>query len=263
MFFKSNQQFLEKKQREIYYSRDMKRVLKNFKGHKHLLFMDFEGTQFSHEMIAFGAVLVTIDKNGYIVKQKKPIKRYVRAKNAIGKFVEGLTGITQKDLNRYGVTFSQAMKDLKKYCGMAFKKSSFITFGNHDMRILGQSMSYNLDTPKDLCNIIRSNYVDFQSIISEFIRDEKGNVLSLSHYLELFGLPFDGEAHDPEYDALNLAKLYDVFMKDKDLVLNEFIKKMQNSSYGIEPINKVVKKLLSNNVVTPEEFTQLLKEYID
>ena len=57
MFFKSNQQFLEKKQREIYYSRDMKRVLKNFKGHKHLLFMDFEGTQFSHEMIAFGAVM--------------------------------------------------------------------------------------------------------------------------------------------------------------------------------------------------------------
>ncbi len=240
----------------------MKRVLKNFKGHKHLVFMDFEGTQFSHEMIAYGAVLVTIDKNGYIVKQKKPIKRYVRSKNAIGKFVEGLTGITQKDLNKYGVTFSQAMKDLKKYCGMAFKKSTFITFGNHDMRILGQSMSYNLDSPKDLCNIIRSNYVDFQSIISEFIKDEKGNVLSLTRYLEVFGVPFDGTAHDPEYDATNLAKLYDVFMKDKDIVLVEFMKNLKRNSYNPEPINKVLRKLLNNEPVTPEEFTEYLKDYI-
>ena len=240
----------------------MKKVIKLFKGHKHLVFLDFEGTQFSHEMIAYGAVFVTIDKNGYIVKQKTPIKRYVKCKNAIGKFVENLTGITQKDLQSKGVYFRQAILDLKKYCGLSFKKSTFITFGNHDMRILSQSSSYNLDSPTELCKVIKSNYIDFQSVISEFIKDDKNNVLSLSHYLEVFKLDFDGTAHDPMYDAVNLAKLYDEFMRRKDIVLDEYIKNLSRNNFNPQPIDKVIKRLLKNEVVTPEEFQDYLKDYI-
>ena len=241
----------------------MKRVLKKFKGHKYLCFLDFEGTQFSHEMIAYGAVLVTIDKNGYIIKKKPPLKRFVKSKNSIGKFVEGLTGITRLDLDRFGVSFSQAIKDLKKYCGLAFKKCSFLTFGNHDIRILNQSISYNLDSPKDLCVVIKSNYVDFQSIISEFIKDEHNNALSLSHYLEAFNLEFDGTAHDPEYDAVNLARLYDAFMKDKDIISKEFKLNLKRMSYNPAPIDKVVKKLLNGENVTPEMFESYIDEYIE
>ena len=144
----------------------MKNVLKKLKGRHYLCFLDFEGTQFSHEMIAYGAVLVTIDKNGYIVKQKTPVKQYVKAKNAIGKYVENLTGITRLDLDRFGISFTQAIKELKKYCGLHYKKCAFLTFGNHDMRILNQSISYNLDAPKNLCQSIKINYIDFQAIIS-------------------------------------------------------------------------------------------------
>lgn len=241
----------------------MKRVLKYFKSHKHLVFLDFEGTQFSHEMIAFGAVMVTIDRNGYIVKKKNSIKRIVKSKNGIGKFVENLTGITRLDQDRFGVSFSTAMKDLKKYCGLHFKGSSFITFGNHDMRILNQSISYNLDSPKELCQVIKSNYIDFQSIFSEYVKDENNNVLSLTHCLELFDLQFDGTAHDPEYDAVNLARLYDAFMKRNDIVLEEFIKKMKRSSFQPSPVDKAIKKLLNGEAVTPEEFVEFTKEYIE
>ena len=240
----------------------MKKVLKNFKGHHYLCFLDFEGTQFSHEMIAYGAVFVTIDKDGYIVKRKPSIKRFVKAKNQIGRFVENLTGITRLDLDRFGVPFSTAMKDLKKYCGIHFKGTTFLTFGNHDLKILGQSMSYNLDTPKDLCNIIRSNYVDLQNIISEFIRDDHGNALSLSHYLEVFNLKFDGEAHDPEYDAINLANLYDVFMKNTEIVLSEFKKTLAKTSFHLSPVDTAIRKLLNGEPVTPEQFEEFLKEYI-
>ena len=155
------------------------------------------------------------------------------------------------------------MKDLKKYCGVHFKGSSFITFGNHDMRILNQSISYNLDSPKELCQVIKSNYVDFQSIISEFIKDDKNNVLSLTHYLELFGLQFDGTAHDPEYDAVNLARLYDAFMRRSDVVQEEFIKNMKRMSFNPAPVDKVIKKLLNGEAVTPEEFIEYTKEYIE
>ena len=240
----------------------MKRILNNFKGHKYLCFLDFEGTQFSHEMIAYGAVLVTIDKEGYIVKQKPAMKRLVKCKNAVGKFVENLTGITRLDLDRFGVSFDEAMKDLKKYRGLTFKKCTFITFGNHDMRILNQSISYNLNAPKDLCNVIRSNYVDFQTLIAEFIKDDKNNPLSLAHYLEVFHLDFDGQAHDPKYDAINLARLYDAFMKEKDIVYEEFVKNMGRMNFHPAPIDKVIKKLLLGGTVTPEEFEEYTKDYI-
>ena len=239
----------------------MKKVLKAFKNHKYLCFLDFEGTQFSHEMIAYGAIMVTVDKNGYIIKKKNPIKRFVKAKNSIGKFVENLTGITRLDLDRFGVSFSEAMKDLKKYCGVAFKKCSFIAFGSHDMRILSQSISYNLDAPKDLCGIIKSNFVDFQAIISEFIKDDNNNPLSLTHCLERFNLKFDGNAHDPQYDAVNLATLYDAFMKDSQVVASEFIKIMKRTTYHPAPIDKVVKQLFEGKNVTPEEFEKFIEEY--
>lgn len=240
----------------------MKKVLKLFKGHKHLVFLDFEGTQFSHEMIAYGALFVTIDKDGHIVKQKKPIKRLVKSKNAIGKFVENLTGITQKDLQKDGISFKDAIVDLKKYCGISFKKSTFITFGNHDMRILSQSAAYNLDSPLDLCKIIKSNYVDFQSVISEFVKDDKNNPLSLAHYLEAFHLDFDGTAHDPLYDAVNLARLYDEFMTNKDVVLDEYLKTLARNHYNPQPVDKVIKRLLNKEVVTSEEFFDYIKDYI-
>ena len=101
----------------------MKKLTRLLKGRKYICFLDFEGTQFSHEMIAFGALFTYLNKNGEIVKQKKAIKYYVKSKNQIGKFVKNLTGITEKDLDKYGVDFATAMKELKKYCGFNFKKT--------------------------------------------------------------------------------------------------------------------------------------------
>lgn len=240
----------------------MKKVINSLKGRKHIVFLDFEGTQFSHEMIAYGAVMATVDKNGQIVKWKKSIKRFVKAKNSIGKFVENLTGITRLDLDRFGVPFSTAIKDLKKYCGIHFKGSVFMAFGNHDMRILNQSIAYNLDSPKDLCITIKSNFVDFQAILSEFCKDDKGNPYSLSNYLEVFQLHFDGTAHDPEYDAVNLGRLYDAFMKRKDIVLDEFMKNLRRSSFNPVPVDHAIKKLLNGETVTSEQFADFVKDYI-
>ncbi len=241
----------------------MKKINRILKGRKYICFLDFEGTQFSHEMIAYGAYFTYLNKEGQIVKAKNPIRNYVKSKNSIGRFVKELTGITEKDLETYGVPFSKAIHEIKKYCGLAFKKTVFVTFGNHDMRILNQSCSYNLDAPKELCDIIKKNYFDFQSVISEFVKDDNGNPLSLSHYLEVFGVEFDGTAHDPMYDAVNLARLYSVFLKEKNIVLEQYYKVLNRSNIGPEPVNKAIKKLLNGEGVTPEEFKEFVKEYID
>ncbi|MDY4849348.1 MAG: exonuclease domain-containing protein [Bacilli bacterium] len=242
----------------------MKKLTKLLRGHKHILFMDFEGTQYSHEMIAYGAILVSIDPaTGRIKKRKQPIKRYVLAKNPIGNYVVDLTKITEAQLRKEGVPFAQALKDLKKYCGMNFKKCTFVTFGNHDLRILNQSIAHTFNYPKDITSQIQKNYFDFGAFISEFVRDEKGNPLSLVHNCELFKVQQAGQAHDPSVDAINLANLYDAFVENKDLVIAEYKKTMlQNHNHLPEPIKNVLQKLINNKQVSIEDLETEIRKYI-
>ncbi len=243
----------------------MKKVLKKLKNHRYICFLDFEGTQFSHEMIAIGAILVVIDpKTGRIKKRKAPFKTYVRAHNRIGSYVERLTGIKEDFLKQKGVTFDTAMKHFKTYCGLNFKKATFITYGNHDMRILGQSIAYNLAYPKEVTSQIQKNYFDYSAFIGEFVRDENGNPLSLIHLCELFGVTEAGQAHDPEIDAINLANLYDSFLEKKDLVLDEYKKHIKNHSNNLPvPIHNIIVRLASGENVTSDEFNEELKKYIN
>ena len=241
----------------------MKKLKKLLKNHKYICFLDFEGTQFSHEMIAYGAVLVTLDKNGNIKRHKYPIKYLVKSKNKVGHYVENLTGITNQELDKVGIPFSKAMKELKRYCGLAFSRCSFMTFGTHDMRILSQSVSYNLDSPLDITTIIQKNFIDFQSVISEFVKDDNNNPYSLANYLKVFNINFDGVEHDPKDDAKNLMLLYKAFMEDKDTLLREYLKVLGKLNHLPDPVRLAVKKLAAGEDVKSEEFVELAKGYIN
>ena len=241
-----------------------KNLLKGLKGHRTLVFLDFEGTQFSHEMIAIGALTVSINpKNGRIDKRKPPFKIYVKAHNKIGGYVVNLTGITEDTLKNKGVSFDTAMKSLRKYVGIHFKQATFITFGNHDIRILNQSISYNIVYPKDVTSQIQKNYFDFSNFLNEFIKDENGNSLSLVHFCQLFNIEEAGVAHDPEVDAINLANLYDAFIANPDLVQAEYKKHLAKHTSSLPyPVGKAIQKLASGENVSAEEFESYLKEYI-
>lgn len=240
----------------------MRKLTRLFKDHKYLCFLDFEGTQFTHEMIAFGAVFVLLDKNGQIKRTKKPIKVYVKAKNKIGKYVEDLTHISEEQLKNEGVSFYTAMTELKKYCGLAFKKCSFVTFGSHDLRILNQSIAYSFDYPKEITSVIHKNFVDFQSFLNEYILDEKGSSYSLVRYCELFGIKEAGDAHDPRVDAINLANIYNAFVKNKELVADEYKKVLALGNHMPEPVAGVVKKLAAGQDVTAQDFEEEIKRYL-
>ena len=240
----------------------MKKFERLLKGHKSLVFLDFEGTQFSHEMIAIGATHVVIDRHGYIKKHKKPFRIYVKAHNRVGKIVTDLTGITDDMLKKQGVSFFTAMSELKKYCGLAFRKSSFITFGNHDMKILSSSISYSFDFPKEIVQCIQQNYIDFSAFISEFMRDDKGNPLSLIRYCDAFGVKQAGPAHDPAVDAENLAWLYDATMRHSEILLDDYKKVLKSFNHFPQPVSNVIKKLANNENVTSDEFDKEIKDYI-
>lgn len=243
-------------------SKNMKKIDRLLKGRNCIAFVDFEGTQFSHEMIAIGAVLCTLDRKSQIKAYKEPFKMYVRAKNKIGNYVTDLTQITEEMLRKEGKSFYDALLAFKKYLGTKWKKCLFVTYGNHDLRILNQSIAYNFQFPKDFCQQFQHNYADFAAFISEFIRDEKGNPLSLIHNCELFGVELMQPAHDPRSDAVNLARLYDAFVKNGEIVKDQFKKAVLHTNHLPEPINRVITKLNNGESVSSEEYDSFVKEYL-
>ena len=68
----------------------MKILDRKLKKKRTLVFVDLEGTGFSHEMIEIGAYLATINEDGTIKKVGAPFKRYVLAHHPIGHFVENM-----------------------------------------------------------------------------------------------------------------------------------------------------------------------------
>ena len=240
----------------------VKKLLQALKGRKHICFLDFEGTQYSHEMIAFGAVYASIKNDGTIKQCKKPIKFLVQPKNKVGKFVENLTGINDYDVKQRGITFAQAVKEIKKYCGLHFSKTVFMTFGNHDFRIFGQSISYNFDTPKEYASVIQKNFFDFQAFIGEFCKDDSNNPYSLENYLKVYEIVFEGTTHDPQDDAFNLMLLYNAFLAKKDITLREYLKRLVKGNNLPNPIKETVTRLVNGQTVTPNDFTSLAKEYL-
>ncbi len=240
----------------------MKAIEKHLHHRQHLLFLDLEGTQFSHEMIAFGAIKVTLKKDGTITRQYKGIKRYVRPKNTIGNFVVKLTGITKEKLAAEGIGYDEAIKAIKNYCGPHFSKMAFVTFGTHDLRILMQSLHYSPEAEEAAVKHMAKYHVDMSAVLGQFIRDDKNNPLSLTNYLKVFGQSFEGQAHDPLDDAANLIKVYKSCFTQPEVIFDEYLKVLAQMRHLPDPLLDVLQKLIKDEDVTAAYFKGKVKEFI-
>lgn len=237
----------------------MKALEKILKGRKSLCFIDLEGTQFSHEMIAIGAVKVDIRKDGSIKKIHRGYCTLVRPKSRIGKVVTDLTGITEKDVKEKGVPFRVAIQNLKKYMGLYFSKCLFVAFGNHDFRIMAQSLAHNLDVNKDDIETIIKHQFDLAEFMSTYVKDENNNNLSLANFLKVFNVNFKGKQHNALDDTLNLVYLYDAFLKNQEIVVNEYRKTLGMYRHLPEPIHLAIDKLSKKENVSAEEFESYVR----
>lgn len=240
----------------------MKSLEKKINNVKVLCFLDLEGTQFSHEMIAIGAVKVYLRKDKTIKRICRGYYTLVKPKNRIGKVVTDLTGITEADIKKSGVPFRVALEGLKKYMRRDFTKSMYVTFGNHDLRILAQSLAHNLDVKKEDVQLLIKHNFDFADFASSYIKDENNNTYSLTNFLKLFHIEFEGTQHNALADAKNLAYLYDAFLKQKVIVKNEYKKVLSHARHLPEPVHDVVQALSEGKTVTPEDFEQFIDKSI-
>lgn len=233
--------------------------LKETKDLKALVFLDLEATSFTSEMIEIGAYIAEINKDGSIKKVHKPFKRYVKAHHQIGLTVTKLTGITEKMLQDKGEDFPSVLSSFRKYVGKFWESCRFVTFSDHDIVIIKNTMAEYRDLNPSYARNIYKRHLDLQRILSTYIQDDHGNPYSLANYLKVFGLEFDGKAHDAMYDALNLLDLYKTAIKHPDIFAREYKKAL--CSQRIKPILRdIVIALNSNMAVTPEMYQKMLEE---
>ena len=121
----------------------MKALQKLTKGKKYGIFLDFEGTQFSHEIIAIGAVKCKLTPNGHIIQQKNypTYKAYVKCLGQIGRIVTQLTSITE-DILKQGITLEQMFDDFSAFLSVDPKEYVFFVFGSNDHKMIVDSISY-------------------------------------------------------------------------------------------------------------------------
>ncbi len=240
----------------------MQKINSILKGRTNLLFLDFEATQIAHEMIAFGATKVTVAKNGQVKSISKGIKRYVKCTGSIGKVITELTGINKALLTEHGITFTEAMRDLKTYVGKDLKSTVFVCFGNFDMKILHDTSTLHLSADKPFIQHIIKNHFDFGSFINDYVRNDNGQFYNLKKLLEIFNCQFKGQEHDPLADAVALAHLYKAFLTNREIVVKEYQKYITNYKKVPSPIKKVLTLLKEGKTVGPQELKKIIKDEV-
>jgi DNA polymerase III epsilon subunit-like protein len=115
--------------------------------------------------------------------------------------------------------------------------------------MLNQSVYYSGDASKDFVREMQKNYLDFSAFLSTYVKDEHGNPYSLSNYLKIFNVDFDGKPHDALADALNLMDLYKAMLANPDIMKEEYKKVLARMRHLPTPIAQVVSELNDGKTV--------------
>lgn len=227
---------------------------------KELMFLDFEGTQYSLEIIAIGAIKVTLDSKNHIKTKPKPFKVYIKSKEKIGSIVEKLTGIDEVFLKNNGIPFKEAIEKFKRYCGKNYNKYLYVTYGNFDKKLLSSTANLNDMIDDEFIKTILKNSWDISQFFSKYIKDDKGQQLSLKESLDIFHVSFNGTEHDPADDAINLMLLYEAFITKKNILFEEYKKYLNKFNRMPRPLLMCFKKLKQDGVVTIDDYDEFIKE---
>lgn len=235
--------------------KELNRILNDAKT---IVFIDFEGTQFSQEIIAIGAIKVTLDSKNYVKTSFPPFKCFIKARAKVGGIIEDLTGINDQMLQKEGLSFIDGIQKLEKYVGST-TSIKFFTYGSFDMKLLHETSSQNNLIKNFFIDKIYKNHIDFASFMSRYIRSIHNEQLSLQDALKTFNITPKGNAHDPVYDAINLMLLYDGFTKERNIVKKEYENVLLMNPKLPAPLLKAFRKIMNNEIVTKKD----IENYID
>lgn len=238
--------------------RQLRKILKDI---KYIIFFDLESTQIHHYVISIGASKVEIDEEGKIKKELKNFYTLLKPLEKVGKVVTNLTKLTDKILNEQGLDFPIAIKNFYELFKNSIHRTIFFTYGNSDKQMLINTCR-DEETKEIVLKIIKRTY-DLSSIISTFIRDNKGNVLSLQKLVKLFNLETSIDAHNALSDALDLKNVYQAFKENKEILYENYRKIIMSYGHLPYPIQLVLNKLKKEEIVTPQMLDEFIRKEID
>ena len=151
----------------------MKTLPAALRGKKCLLFLDLEGTQYSHEMIEIGAYKVVTKEDGSIKKVFPPYHAYVLAKHHVGPFVSKLTGLSDLKIRREGISFRQVQQQLKGYMGKDYEHCVPIAYGNEDAHIFLCSAENNMDASMEEARAFARRFFDYAEFFGQYVLDPR------------------------------------------------------------------------------------------
>lgn len=233
---------------------------KKLRDSKSLVFVDLEGTQISHEAIEIGAWKVYLKEDLTIKKIFRPFKTYIKPKSKVGPVVKEMTGITDQFLEEEGVSFRLAQQGFRKYVGRDWYRSLFIAYGSQDIVMLKNSADANADSFKEDVRFMSHHYLDFASFLASFVKDDKGNVLSLTHACEMLKAPMVGKNHDALSDARNLVSLYSAFLEQKALIEERYLMLLSKGGIASPSLRRAAAALSNGKDVSAQDFRQWVKE---
>lgn len=242
----------------------MKNLLQALRGKHTLIFIDFEGTQFTHEVIASGVVKAHIDDEGQIIDyDDKGLLLYTKSRCPVGKIVTKITTITDEFLQTNGVSWKETIDSINEYIKDEDPNDIlFICFGSNDPKMIVESNRYSHPENVDIAKNWIPNFFDLLSFISQYIKDDNGNNYSLVNYLKLFNIEPIGESHNPLNDAFDLMHLYQAFNQQSEVVLEEYLKVLKKIKLFPSPIKKIINHLIEGKDISSEEFYERIKKYL-
>ena len=90
--------------------------------------------------------------------------------------------------------------------------------------------------------------------------DENGNRMSLGRACGLFEVKLAEPLHDPAMDALNLAYLYDAFIKRTDIVSREYEKVILRYNKMPRPLLLMLEEVKRGKEVSLETLREIIKK---
>lgn len=250
----------------------MKILQNEFPKTDKLLFLDLEGTQYHHEIIEIGAILVSLDDEKRIDRSIpfKHFKVYCKPHEEVGKVVTDLTGITEDIISEKAVDYTTANKMLTKILGTFDSNLRVVVFGNLDKTMLKYTASfYSLgDVAFSTSWFLAKRIWDFSTFISRYVvnMENGGKAFSQLKLMEIFSVFPCGQAHDSYNDAFNLLNLYDKVTKSPEILADNYLKILLNDSNKLKESNfmfEILKRIINGETITKNKLMELLIEYFE
>ncbi len=227
-----------------------------------IVFLDFEGTQFSHKVISIGLVACKKEKDSLLFDMQNPWKyqRYILTEDPLGPIVEEMTKINADLLHKKGIPLHQAILEINKMLRPYKKK--FICYGSLDMKMMHLSIDENNQTEADFFKNMTKNHLDFHSYLEKRISNEKGQSYSIEKLLSLFSLSSEGMFHDPLTDALDLMKIFSSYVSDEERTIELVLKNYKKNPHTSKIDKKIVSRLIEKGEVNLTDLKEILKEQL-